>query len=137
MIETYRGVVYPWECDFFNHLNVQHYVAKFDIGTWQFLSHCGLGPSYFRNENRGMVGIEQNLRYYQELIPGDLVLIKSELLEVRSKSLRYRHVMYNITTDEIVAEAKFISVHINTQTRQSCEFPAEVKASLQLQMEES
>ncbi len=29
-IETYRGVVYPWQMDQMDHMNVQFYTARFD-----------------------------------------------------------------------------------------------------------
>jgi hypothetical protein len=42
---TYRGVVYPWQCDHMGHMNVMWYVGKFDEATWQSLSMLGLTPS--------------------------------------------------------------------------------------------
>jgi acyl-CoA thioester hydrolase len=35
---TYRGTVYPWQCDHMGHMNVMWYVAKFDEASWQLLS---------------------------------------------------------------------------------------------------
>ncbi len=37
-IETYRGAVHAWQEDHNGHMNVTHYVAKFDEGTWPFLA---------------------------------------------------------------------------------------------------
>jgi acyl-CoA thioesterase FadM len=36
LIDTYRGVVYPWHCDHMGHMNVMWYVGKFDEATWPF-----------------------------------------------------------------------------------------------------
>lgn len=130
MFESYKGVVYPWECDFFNHMNVQHYVAKFDRASWQFLAQAGLTPEYFRRENRGMVAMEQRIRYFKEFLPGDLLHITSELLEVRGKSIKFRHLMYHSISGNLSAEAELISVQINTKTRESCDFAAAIKANL-------
>lgn len=134
MVNSFKGVVYPWECDIFNHMNVQFYVAKFDTASWHFLAELGITPKYFREEHRGMVAMEQRIRYFSELVAGDLVNVKSELLEVRKKSLRYRHQMINTQTGELAAEAEIIAVHINTITRKSGEFPAEIQAKLTIQM---
>jgi acyl-CoA thioester hydrolase len=30
---TYRGTVYPWQCDHIGHMNVMWYVGKFDEAT--------------------------------------------------------------------------------------------------------
>jgi acyl-CoA thioester hydrolase len=38
---SYRGAVYPWQCDHMGHMNVMWYVGKFDKATWNFLpSSC-------------------------------------------------------------------------------------------------
>ena len=66
MKETYRGTIYPWECDIFNHLNVQHYVAKFDQASWQWMAHLGMSRMYYEKEQRGIVAMEQHIRYYKE-----------------------------------------------------------------------
>ncbi len=135
MLETYRGMVYPWECDMFNHMNVQFYVSKFDTASWQLLGQIGITNQYFSQENRGMVAMEQHIKYHRELIAGDLVIIRSTLEEVRSKSLNFKHRMYKALTDELAAEASLISIHLNTITRKSCEFPADIRAKLQIAQE--
>jgi len=33
-IETYRGVVYPWQMDHMDHMNVQFLYRRFDEATW-------------------------------------------------------------------------------------------------------
>ena len=42
MIETYRGVVYPWHCDHMGHMNVMWYVGKFDEATWNLFAQVGV-----------------------------------------------------------------------------------------------
>ena len=131
MLETYRGVVYPWQCDMFEHQNIQFYVAKFDEAAWQFMSMVGIATSYLKNEQRAMVAMEQNIRYYKELVAGDLVTIRAELIEVRRKSINFRLLMYNTETDEVAAEMNVIAVHMDTITRESCNFPLEIKLKLE------
>jgi hypothetical protein len=38
---TYRGTVYPWQCDHLGHMNVMWYVGKFDEASWQLLATLG------------------------------------------------------------------------------------------------
>ena len=38
---SYRGAVYPWQCDHMGHMNVMWYVGKFDEATWNFFSDSG------------------------------------------------------------------------------------------------
>ena len=132
MLETYRGIVYPWECDMFNHMNVQFYVSKFDIASWQLLGQIGITNEYFSQENRGMVTMEQHIKYQRELVDGDLLIIRSTLEDIRDKSIQFRHKMYNSIKNELAAEAVLTSIHLNTMTRKSCNFPAEIKAKFQI-----
>jgi acyl-CoA thioester hydrolase len=120
---TYRGVVYPWHCDHMGHMNVMWYVGKFDEATWQFFSMFGLTPSFLREQGRGMAAVQQNITYKRELHAGDVVSIRSGVLEIREKVIRFFHEMYNDETGEIAATAEMTGVHLDTARRKSCPFP--------------
>ena len=126
MIETYRGTVYPWQCDHMGHMNVMWYVGKFDEATWNLFAAAGITPSYLRAGSRGMVAVEQNISYRRELRAGEIVSIGSVLVEIRDKVLRFVHEMRNSETGEIAAVCALTGVHIDTQTRNSCAFPPEI-----------
>ena len=135
-METFRGVVYNWECDMFDHMNTQYYQAKFDAATWFFIGKLGMTSEYFRSENRSLVVMEQRIRYHKELLAGDLVSVRSELLEVKDKSLKYRHLLYNDMSGELSAETVYSSVLIHSKTRSSTEFPPSIRAKLKVALEE-
>lgn len=122
---TYRGVVYPWQCDHMGHMNVMWYVGKFDEATWQLFPMLGLPPSFFRERNRGMAAVQQNITYRRELRAGDAVDIRSCVLEVREKSIRFLHEMRNTETGEIAATSEMTAVHLDTLRRKSCPLPEE------------
>jgi len=42
---TYRGIVYPWHCDYMGHRNVMWYAGKFDEACWQLLAMLDLHRS--------------------------------------------------------------------------------------------
>ena len=85
---TYRGTVYPWQCDHVGHMNIMWYVGKFDEANWNLFARLGLTPSYLRGSGRGMAAVQQNITYKRELLAGDIVEIRSHLLEIRNKSIR-------------------------------------------------
>src|SRR5512142_1202297 len=95
LIQTYRGVVYPWQCDHMGHMNVMWYVGKFDEATWNLFAEAGIKPSYIRKQARGMAAVQQNITYKRELHAGDVVAVRSAVLEAREKVLRYVHEMTN------------------------------------------
>ncbi|MEO6903703.1 MAG: thioesterase family protein [Bacteroidia bacterium] len=129
-IETYRGTIYPWHCDFNDHMNVRHYMANFDDATWQFFAAIGITPSYLKKENKGMVAVEQNIKYFEELFAGNLIYIKTSLIECKSKAVIIFHKMINVETNNIVAEAKMVGVHLDKESRKAVPFPDEIQNKL-------
>lgn len=125
---TYRGTVYPWHCDHVGHMNVMWYVGKFDEATWQFFNALGLSPSYLRSASRGMAAVDQHISYIQELHAGDVVTIRTSLIEFKEKSLRSKHEMTNNETDAVVARTTLKAVHLDTIARKSCPFAESIAA---------
>jgi len=120
---TYRGTVYPWHCDHVGHMNVMWYVGKFDEATWQFFNMLGLTPTFLRAQQRGMAAVDQHISYLQELRAGDVVAVRTALLEVKDKSIRFVHAMTNEESGEVVARTTLKAVHMDTVARKSCPFP--------------
>ncbi len=125
-LETYRGVVYPWHIDQVGHMNVQFYTARFDEATWHFFAAIGITPDYLKANGRGMAAVDQHTQYKQELHAGALIRITSELLEIKSKTVRFRHRMYNAETGVEVAVTDLVGVHTDTATRRSVPLPPDI-----------
>lgn len=125
---TYRGIVYPWHCDHMGHMNVMWYVGKFDEATWNLVSLFGATQQYMKNENKGMVAAEQRIVYRKELLPGNLVHVRSGLHEVKEKSIRFFHEMINSDTGEVAAITWLNGVHIDSILRRAAAMPAEMRA---------
>ena len=73
---TYRGATYPWQCDHMGHMNIMWYVNKFDEANWNTFAKIGINPSYLRVGKFGMAGVQQNITYRRELIPGDIIEVR-------------------------------------------------------------
>lgn len=127
MIETYRGVVRPDEIDHMGHMNVQYYVRRFDDATWHLFSALGMTNAFFKAENKGMAAVQQNITYMAEAMAGDLLVCRSEVLEVKSKTLHFRHHLSNSETGTVLATAEMIGVHLDTLARKSCHLPDMVR----------
>jgi len=124
MIETYRGVVYPVHLDHMGHMNVQWYTAKFDEGTWHLFSSLGITSEYIREENKGMVAVEQTIKYKAEALVGDLLVIRSRVLEIRDKSIRFFHSMRNAETGVELATSELVGIHLDRKLRKACSLPS-------------
>src|SRR5262245_54776570 len=123
---TYRGTVYPWHCDHMGHMNVMWYVGKFDEATWHILAKMGATPSRMQSENFGLVAVEQHIAYKRELRAGDLVTVRSSVLEAQEKSVRFSHEMTNDLTGEIAATMLIVGVCINLTARKARPLPPDI-----------
>jgi len=124
---TYRGTVYPWQCDHVGHMNVMWYTGKFDEASWQLFSKLGLTRARLRTEGAVMVAVEQRLEYKRELHAGDVVTIRSAVLEVKNKSIRMIHEMRNDDTDEVAAISVIVAVHLDAAARRAQFLPSDVR----------
>ena len=122
-VTTFMGVVYPWELDHMDHMNVRFYTGKFDEATWRFLAGLGLSPSYLKENDRGMVAAHQETEYKQEVVAGDMLTIRSRLLGTRGKSVRFTHEMRNAETGDVVATTTLVGVHLDRTARKAVPFP--------------
>ena len=128
MIETYRGAVYPWHCDHMGHMNVMWYVGKFDEATWNLFSHVGVTAAFLRENARAMAAVQQNITYKHELLSGDVVAVRSGMLEIRDKVVKFVHEMRDAQTGAVSAVCALTVVHMDGNARKSIAFPAEVAA---------
>src|SRR5664279_6003127 len=108
-------------------MNIMWYVGKFDEANWNLFARVGLTPTYLRQSGCGMAGVQQNISYVSELMAGDIVEVKSVLLEVRDRSIRFRHEMRNAETGAVAASCEITAVHLDRQARKAIAFPAAVR----------
>jgi acyl-CoA thioester hydrolase len=133
-IVTYRGAVYASHCDHIGHMNIASYGAKFDEANWVLFCEIGLTPSYLRGEFFGMAGVQQNISYKKELFAGDVIEIRSQVLEVAERRMRVRHEMRNIETGEVAATSEIMAVHLDKPGHKSCDLPTAVRAAAEALM---
>jgi acyl-CoA thioester hydrolase len=125
---TYRGAVYPWHCDHIGHMNVMWYVGKFDEATWNFVAMLGFGATRMRAEEKGWAAVQQNISYRRELLAGDTVIVRTRLVEVRDKVIRFVHEMVHDESGEVAAICDLTAVHVDRRQRRSTPLPEDVMA---------
>jgi len=124
---TYRGTVYPWQCDHMGHMNVMWYSGKFDEASWQWFSRIGLTQSYFREHGSGAAAVEQHITYKRELYAGDVVSVRSRLVEIREKSIRMMHEMIHDESGCIAAVCMIVGVYLDATLRKAQPLPAHLR----------
>ena len=131
---TYRGAVSASQCDHIGHMNIVSYGAKFDEANWVLFCEIGLTPSYLRSDRHGMAGVQQNITYKQELFAGDVIEIRSQLIEIGEKRLRMLHEMHNIETGDIAAVCEITAVHLDKAAHKACAFPPAIRKAAEALM---
>ena len=126
---TYRGTVFPWHCDHMGHMNVMWYVGKFDEATWHLFASIGLTRAFMRDTGSVFGAVQQNITYMRELLAGDIVEVRSRVLEIREKVIRFEHVMINSATGDTCARCEQTTVHIDAKARKAAAFPAAIRAA--------
>lgn len=128
LIETYRGAICAWECDFYGHMNVQFYVARISDAAATLLAAIGLGQAGPRGGHVGFVAVNQNIEYRSELIAGDLVVMKSGIKSIGKKSFTFHHRLYNAETTAVSMTCTMSAVLLDLETRKSMPIPDDVRA---------
>jgi acyl-CoA thioesterase FadM len=71
--------------------------------------------------------VQQNISYKRELLAGDIVEVRSRVLEVGEKSLRFLHEIWNVDTRELAASCELTGVHVDRRVRKAVPFPEAVR----------
>ncbi|MCB9766065.1 MAG: thioesterase family protein [Alphaproteobacteria bacterium] len=112
------------------HLNVAGYVGAFDNATWHLFAAVGMGPTWLRENARGMAAVEQTLRYTREALAGDLLRVTSTVLAISNRTLRFRHVMVNAEDGGELATCEIVAAHLDTARRVAVPLPEAVRAAV-------
>lgn len=74
-----------------------------------------------------MAALEQHIIYKQELRAGDIVTIRSAVIEVKDKVSRVIHEMRNDETGEVAATAMIVGVYFDATAREARSMPSDLK----------
>ncbi|MGV8995484.1 MAG: thioesterase family protein [Parvibaculaceae bacterium] len=121
-IEIYRGAVHPQHCDQFGHMGTQHYISRYSDGSGHLWQGLGLEKARLMAERRGSVVLEQRLNYVREVLSGDILIVKSALIEVAPKTIRMCHFMFNGETGLLAATSEVVALMLDLDARRAVAF---------------
>ena len=131
-IEILRGVVHPWHCDNFGHMNVRWYSHFFDDAAFH------LWPLYWGSHQKMLdvfgihtVTASATIKFQKELRAGDLILVDSLLTRIGNKSCTFTERMLHVDTKLVHATYETTEVFFDPQTRTSTEMPVLIKQALE------
>jgi acyl-CoA thioester hydrolase len=124
---TFVGLAYPHQLDHMGHLNVQAYVGMFDQASWAFFDRLGLTAARMAAETSGMAALVQHNEYRQEVFQGTVLEIRTEVLEVANKVIRYRHRMTRRDDGSEVATSEMVAAYLDRHTHRAARLPEDVR----------
>ncbi len=128
--ETNRGVVFPWHCDQFGHLNVRWYAHFFDDAVFHLWNRAGVDQPALLATGIAMVTARNNTTFKREMRAGDLLVVESGVSRVGSKSVGHLHRMRNANSGEICATMDSVEVFFDTASRSSTAIPDALRERL-------
>lgn len=118
-METWRGVVYPWQCDHMGHLNAMYYTSIFDQSLTHLMAACGYRFSPVGAAHQAYVNVRQLVDYVGEQRAGARMLVRAGVLRRRRSSIVTLHRLCNAETGALAATAETTTVHFDLQARKS------------------
>ncbi len=125
---SFRGVVFPWDCDMFGHLNNKHYLGFYDQAVWHVLLALGYAPSRARAQGLGLADVGQTLNFRRELTAGELVLIRSTVARVGKTSLTFHHDLYEAEGGALASTLDSTTVFVDQATKTKTPVPCSIRA---------
>jgi acyl-CoA thioesterase FadM len=116
-IETYRGTVYRWEVDNVDHFTVAFYFSRFEDATLAALHALGLEPGTLAGAGKTAVTRSCDVRYLRELRVGDLLHIRSGVLDVAADSIELGHQVYDSGDDALCTSVEQRVALVETGSR--------------------
>lgn len=122
-LTVYRTVVPVDWLDYNGHMNVCYYAAIFDQGLDAFFDHVGIGNEYARTAGCSMFVVENHFTYQRELLAGDAVSLRLQLLDRDRKRIHCFMELYHDEGGYLAATSEQIALHVDLTTRKSLSMP--------------
>ncbi len=117
------------------HLNVRHFLGVFDDCGAPYLVRYGIDHGYVARERKGVMDLENHVRYLAEVMEGDRVSAHLRLLDLGPKSMHWMNFMVNHTNRTVAASLELLTVHVDLETRRVVPWSPEAMAGMSAQLE--
>jgi acyl-CoA thioester hydrolase len=110
------------------HFATQRYMRVFDDATWQLLGYLGYQPRDAGSTRRGWVDVRHEINYRRELLSGDLLVTRSFIARVGTKSITYEHHIHRAQeARKICATMVGVAAYFDLERRVAIEITEELR----------
>lgn len=120
---SYRGVVWPGDCDERGFMTEQRYIGRASDAAPHAWAHAGMAQQWFDEKQYGRIAAEAKICRHNEARSGDLLMIHSHLRRAGQRSLRLRHEMTRATDSAPVATIEVMGLILDFRSRRTANLP--------------
>lgn len=129
LMTTFRGAVLREHCDSHGYMLTRHYMGRLSDAIPNLIAQT-------RGEDRSASGrggaaLEYRFVYRAPAAEGDLLVVKSGLKSVSSKTYVWCHWMFDAETGECFATAEAVAIAMDLTTRKAIEIPPDLRTVLE------
>lgn len=135
-LPLFRQTVRPEWIDYNGHMSEAFYVLVFGHATDALMDAVGLGPGYRERTGCSLYTVEAHVRYLAEVDEGTPLTLRTRVLGVDGKKLRFAHEMYagEEGAPQTAATSELFALHVGGEG--SAPFPEPVRERLTALLEE-
>ncbi|MFG7944975.1 thioesterase family protein [Streptomyces cacaoi] len=104
-LPDFHRTVQPEWIDYNGHMSEAFYVLVFGHATDAMMDEVGLGPVYREDTGCSLYTVEAHVRYLREVSVGTPLVLRTRILGVDGRKLRFAHEMFAGTRPEAEEEA--------------------------------
>jgi acyl-CoA thioester hydrolase len=123
---TQRSGTEVWEADENGAVTTRYQVARFSEAGIQFFSQIGLSKTVLVGRKLGAAAVDYDIHYLARLATGRNVDIRSGLLDVGRKVVRFYHHLIDTEKRELATTIEVALVFFDLAARKSVAMPQEV-----------
>lgn len=132
MIETFRRIVDPNDCDMLGHMNISRYFACVSDAGLGLMTAFGLGQDQIiSGRQQAFAVVHFDSTFHKEVLPGEWIYIRSGICEIGRRSSSFHHQMYRASDDTLLFEATAKAVLMDLSTRKAAVIDAALAERMQ------
>ncbi|MFJ9638914.1 thioesterase family protein [Streptomyces sp. NPDC101178] len=137
-LPLFRATVRPEWIDYNGHMSEAFYVLVFGYATDAMMIETGLHADYRESTGCSLYTVEAHVRYLRDLPVGTHLAVRTGLLGVDAKKVRFVHEMYVVgAPDDVpdaaarpVATSELLSLHVDQRAGRAVPFADAVRERL-------
>ena len=130
-LQTLQTPVLKDWIDYNDHLNDAYYLVIFTKASDALQNHLGLTLEHIKNTGETLFTVENHLAYLQQIGLGEMVTVRSQILETDNKRMRIFHSMFN-DQNELLATAEMLLICYNLESKKVTTFSDMMRQSLSI-----